>query len=426
VIDLKALREAPEETKAALTRRNGELTTALDRIIELDVQRRAILKDAEALKAERNTASAEVARRKKAGEDAGDILATLKAVSARIKTLDAQLREVEDRLRESLLRVPNIPLDDVPEGGADCNAVVKTWGELPTMSFTPEPHWDIGERLGLLDLARGAKITGSGFPVYRGLGARLVRGLINFMLDLHATEHGYVEMWPPALVNGDSALGTGQLPDLENQMYVTGDELYLVPTAEVPVTNLHRDEILADDELPIAYAAYSPCFRREAGAHGKDTRGITRVHQFDKVELVRFCRPEDSPREHERLLGHAEAVLQRLGLPYRVVSLATGDLGFASAKTYDIEVWAAGVGAWLEVSSASTFTDFQARRANIRYRPGPSAKPEYVHTLNASGLALPRTLIALLENYQQADGGVVVPEALVPYLRLERLAPDGA
>ena len=426
MIDLRRLRDAPAETKGALVRRDPSLSAALDVLLEIDERRRGLLKQADTLKAERNTASAEVAQCKKEQRDATEILARLKGVSAQIKELDDRLRPVETELRDRQLRVPNIPLDEVPTGGADCNEVVRTWGELPVFSFDPVPHWDLNERLGILDLRRGAKVTGSGFPVYRGMGARLVRGLVNFMMDLHANEHGYTEIWPPALVNSASALGTGQLPDLENQMYMTEDDFFLVPTAEVPVTNLHRDETLSADDLPFGYAAYSPCFRREAGAHSKETRGITRVHQFDKVELVRFCRPDDSAAEHQRLLGHAETVLQRLGLPYRVVALATGDLGFASAQTYDLEVWAAGAGTWLEVSSASTFTDFQARRANIRYKPGPGTKPAYVHTLNASALALPRTIIALLENNQEADGSVTIPEVLVPYVSVERLSPNGA
>jgi seryl-tRNA synthetase len=303
--------------------------------------------------------------------------------------------------------------------------VVRTWGSIPTFDFPARPHWELGTALGILDLPLGAKIAGSGFPLFLGDGARLVRALAAFMLDLHTREHGYLEIQPPYLVNAASARGTGQLPDHEQNMYVTADGLYLIPTAEVPVTNIHRDDLLPAERLPIAYAAYTPCFRREAGAHGKDTRGLIRVHQFDKVELVRFVRPEDSPAEHEKLVGHAEAVLQRLGLPYRVLALASGDIGFASAKTYDLEVWAPGVGAWLEVSSASTFTDFQARRANIRYRPAPGAKPAFVHTLNASGVAFPRTIIALLEHYQQADGSVVLPEALRPYVGLDRLVPGG-
>jgi seryl-tRNA synthetase len=421
VIDIKRVREAPADLQASLARRDPALVGSLKALLELDARRRSLLQRVESLKAERNVASGEVARLKKDKADASEILANLKKVSNAIKELDKDVKSVDEEIKETLLRIPNVPLDDVPAGDASANIVERSWGTPPEFSFPPLPHWELGKRLDILDLDRGAKITGSGFPVFTGLGARLVRGLINFMLELHVSEHGYREIWPPALVNADSAFGTGQLPDLESNMYVTEDGLYLCPTAEVPVTNLHRDELLSAEDLPIGYAAYTPCFRREAGAHGKDTRGVTRVHQFDKVELVRFSAPEESATEHELLLSHAETVLQRLKLPYRVVVLATGDLGFASAKTYDLEVWAPGVGAWLEVSSASTFTDFQARRANIRYRPRPGAKPVFVHTLNASGLALPRTIIALLENNQQEDGSVRLPETLVPFVGAERL-----
>lgn len=423
MIDLKQLRDAPEEFKAAAGRRDAGLVPALDAILELDERRRQALKRVESLKAEQNKASTEVAKLKQSGADASEFIGRLKVLSDTIRKLDQELRDVERQLRDRLLKIPNVPLAGVPEGDASANLELRTWGTPPVFAFAPKPHWELGETLGVLDLARGAKVAGSGFPVYTGMGARLVRGLINFMMDLHAEQHGYHEIWPPALVNEASALGTGQLPDLENNMYVTEDGLYLVPTAEVPVTNLHRDEILSADQMPLAYVAYSPCFRREAGAHGKDTRGIIRIHQFDKVELVRCCTPETSDDELELLLGHAETVLQLLDLPYRVVALATGDLGFASARTYDLEVFAPGVDAWLEVSSASVFTDFQARRANIRYRPASGGKLRFVHTLNASGLALPRTIIALLENHQQDDGTVRMPDVLMPYLGVDRLTP---
>ncbi len=426
MIDLKRLRDAPDTFKTAAARRDPELIPLLDAILGHDARRREILQQVEVLRADRNQASEEVARLKKDKQDATELLARLKTLSATIKEQDRELREIEATLRDSILRIPNLPLDSVPDGGALANQELRTWGERPQFSFEPKPHWELGEELGVLDLARGAKVAGSGFPVYTGQGSKLVRSLINFMLDLHTTEHGYREAWPPALINEDSARGTGQLPDLEQNMYVTEDGLYLTPTAEVPVTNFHRDEILDGGRLPFGYAAYTPCFRREAGAHGKDTRGIIRIHQFDKVELVRYCAPETSSDQLELLLGHAETVLQRLELPYRVLVLAAGDTGFASAKTYDLEVWSAGIDTWLEVSSASVYTDFQARRANIRYRPARSAKPEFVHTLNASGLALPRTIIALLENNQQEDGSVRIPKALVPYLGVERLTPDGA
>jgi seryl-tRNA synthetase len=423
MLDIRLMRESPDAVRAALARRAPIHAGRVDAVLELDQRRRRLLAEAESLKADRNRRSEEVARRKKAREDATALLDELKTVSGRIKALDDEVRAADAALDDLLLQLPNLPLPDVPTGDAEAHQVLRTWGTPPELDFAPKPHWELGAALGLLDLPTGAKLAGSGFPMFVGVGARLVRALAGFMLDLHTREHGYVEVAPPYLVNADSARGTGQLPDLESNMYVTADGLYLIPTAEVPVTNIHRDEILAGERLPLAYAAYTPCFRREAGAHGKDTRGLIRVHQFDKVELVRFCRPEASPAEHELLLGHAEAVLRRLGLPYRVVLLASGDYGFASAKTYDLEVWAAGVGTWLEVSSASSYTDFQARRANIRFRPAPGDKPEFVHTLNASGVAFPRTIIALLENHQRADGSVTIPEALAPYLGTDRLTP---
>jgi seryl-tRNA synthetase len=425
VIDLKLLRDFPDSVRAALVRRNGQLGARLTRILGLDERRRALLVQGERLKAERNSSSEAIARLKKEGSDPSSLLSEMKQLSDRIKQLDGELRQVEQDLEYEMLRVPNIPSDELPDGDASANLVVREWGVRAEPTFDVLPHWELGERLGILDLPRGAQIAGSGFPLFLGMGARLVRALINFMLDVHVREHGYVEVAPPLLVTHDTAKGTGQIPDLEGNMYVTEDGLYLIPTAEVPVTNLHRGGILAASELPCCYVAYTPCFRREAGAHGRDTRGIIRVHQFDKVELVRVCRPEDSGKELELLLGHAETILQKLEIPYRVVLLAAGDVGFASHMTYDLEVWASGVGMWLEASSASTFTDFQARRANIRYRPEPGSKPEFVHTLNASGVALPRTIIALLENNQQSDGSVRIPKALVPYLGTDCLIPDG-
>jgi seryl-tRNA synthetase len=383
-----------------------------------------VLADVEQLKAERNTASDEVARRKRAGEPADDLLATLKASSERVKQLDAEVRAVDAELDAALLRVPNLPHAAVPDGDASANKVVRTWGEPPVLGFAPRPHWELGAELGLFDLARGAKLTGSGFPLFTGAGARLVRALAAFMLDLHGREHGYLEVAPPLLVNRTTLTGTGQLPKFEDDLYrASEDDLFLIPTAEVPVTNMYRDEVLDAAALPAAFVAWTPCFRREAGAHGKDTRGLIRVHQFDKVELVRLVRPEDSDAEHALLTGHAETVLQRLEIPYRVVELAAGDTGFSAARTFDLEVWAAGIGGWLEASSASTFTDYQARRANIRFRREAGARPEFVHTLNASGVAFPRTIIALLENNQMADGSVRIPEALVPYLGTDRLVP---
>lgn len=422
MIDLRWLRDSPEAARTVLgRRRNPAVGGLIDTALRLDAARRELLRKAERLKAERNAASAEVGRMKQRGEDAGDRLTELKQLSDTIKQLDQDLRPLEQQLEGVLLQIPNPTLDDVPNGDAAANRVERSWGTPPALGFPPKPHWELGERLGILDLPRGAKIAGSGFPLFTAHGARLVRALVSFMLDLHTREHGYIEVWPPLLVNRDTARGTGQLPDLEGNMYMTEDGLYLIPTAEVPVTNIHRDEILSAADLPRAYVAYTPCFRREAGAHGKDTRGLIRIHQFDKVELVRLCQPQHSAEEHAKLLGHAEAVLQRLELPYRVVLLASGDTGFASAKTYDLEVWAPGVGAWLEASSASCFTDFQARRANIRYRRSSDARPDFVHTLNASGVAFPRTLIALLENNQRADGSVRLPPALVPYFGEELL-----
>jgi seryl-tRNA synthetase len=427
VIDIKRLRQDPDGVRAALRRRlDPSVDGMLDAMLDLDRKRRELLVEVEGQKAGRNVASEEVARRKQAGQSAADLLAVLKASGDSVKALDAEVRTIDARLEDLLLNVPNVLHAGVPDGDAAANSVVRTWGEIPAFGFTPKPHWELGEALGLLDLPRGAKISGSGFPVFTGMGARLVRALANFMLDLHTREHGYTEICPPFLVNRATMTGTGQLPKFAEDAYaVTADDLYLIPTAEVPLTNLYRDEILDARQLPLTLVAWTPCFRREAGAHGKDTRGLIRVHQFDKVELVRLTAPEASDEEHELMTGHAEQVLRRLGLPYRVLALAAGDTGFSSARTFDLELWAPGVGAWLEASSASTFTDFQARRLNLRYRPAPGARPEFVHTLNASGVAFPRTIAAILEHYQQSDGSVRVPEALVPYLGIDRLAPRG-
>jgi seryl-tRNA synthetase len=425
VIDLKRLRQDPAGSRASLLRRgDGSLAATIDAILEYDRQRRELLVRVETLKAERNTSSDEVARRKRSKEPAEDLMERLKASGEEVKQLDAQLREIESALDWQALTLPNFLDERVPDGDASTNRLVRSWGTPPTFDFAPKPHWELGASLGLLDLAAGVKVAGSGFPLFTGMGAKLGRALANFMLDLHTREHGYLEIAPPYLVNRATLTGTGQLPKFAEEVYACpADDLFLIPTAEVPVTNIHREEILEAKALPAAYVAYTPCFRREAGSGGKDTRGLIRVHQFDKVELVRIVRPEDSAAEHERMTAHAEVVLQRLGLPYRVVELAAGDTGFASARTYDLEVWAAGVSAWLEVSSSSTFTDFQARRANIRFRREPKGKPEFVHTLNASGVAFPRTIIALLENNQAADGSVRVPQALVPYLGADRLTP---
>ena len=422
MIDLKLLRQDPDGTRAALLRRGDPaLAEALAGVLNLDKRWRAQVAEAERLKAERNTQSEEVARKKRERLPADDLLAALKASSEKAKTLEAETRAAEEALNQALLRIPNLPHREIPEGPPEANRILRTWGEKPALGFTPKPHWEIAEALGLLDLPRGTKVSGSGFPVFTGLGARLVRSLAGLMLDVHTREHGYREIAPPYVVNRATMTGTGQLPKFEDDLYAVSDDLFLIPTAEVPLTNLYREEILESDTLPITLVGFTPCFRREAGAAGKDTRGLLRVHQFDKVELVRLTRPELSGQEHEELTGHAEAILRRLELPYRVVELATGDLGFAAARTYDLEVWSAGVGAWLECSSASTFTDFQARRASIRFRPAAGAKPEFVHTLNASGVAFARTIAAILENHQQADGSVRLPQALVPYLGTDRL-----
>ncbi len=428
-IGLARLREEPDRIRQGAIDK-GEDPSIVDKALALEGQRRTLLGDSDRLKAERNAASktigeairggaapkgAEVAALRQASTDAG----------TQIETLNAELAATEKALDELLLRIPNPADPDVPVGDASCNQVVRTWGvELPKEALLPDggtwqrrPHWEIAEELRMIDLERGAKITGSGFPVYTGQGSRLQRALIDFMLDIHTAEHGMTEIWPPAMVNAASARGTGQIPDKEDLMYVvTRDELYLVPTAEVPVTNLHRDEIFEADQLPIRYAAYSPCFRREAGAAGKDTRGILRVHQFDKVEMVFFEKPEASAEALEWLTGRAEVILQRLGLAYRVLLMATKDMGFVQSKKYDLEVWSPGVERWLEVSSCSNFRDYQARRMAIRYRPEPGAKPELVHTLNGSGLALARTVAAIMETYQQPDGSMAVPEALQPYM----------
>jgi seryl-tRNA synthetase len=400
-------------------RRRGTLDEhgpLIDRAERLDVERRSAIQAVEERKAARNAASQEVARRKKAGEDVSDLVVSARAIGEEIARMEQELGTRQDELDAILLEIPNVTLPEVPEGGESANSVVRSWG-TPRATHGLRPHWEVGEALGLLDLPRGAKISGSGFIVFRGLGARLQRALMNFMLDLHTREFGYEETTVPLFVNRASMVGTGQLPKFEDDAYaVLGDGLFAIPTAEVPLTNLFRDEILEGARLPIALTACSACFRREAGAAGKDTRGLLRVHEFDKVELVRFCAPEESSAQLELLTSHAEAALQRLGLPYRVVLLAAGDTGFASAKTYDLEVFAPGVDKWLEVSSCSNFGDFQARRANVRYRPGQGEKPRFVHTLNGSGLGFPRTVAALLEHYQRADGGVTVPEALRPYL----------
>jgi len=427
-VGVQRLRDEPDLIRDGATRK-GEDPTLVDRALGLDGERRRLLAESESLKAERNAASKRIGEAIKTGAAAdGPEVAGLRAASTeagtRIAALDASLAETESAFDDALLRIPNPPDADIPVGGEEANVTIRTWGEpLPhdeadaDATWTRKPHWELGETLDILDNARGAKIAGSGFPVYKGAGSALQRGLINWFLDVHTRENGMTEVWPPAVVNTASATGTGQIPDKEDQMYVvTRDELYLVPTAEVPVTNLHRDEILEAADLPIRYAAYTPCFRREAGAAGKDTRGILRVHQFDKVEMVLFEKPEDSAAALEWMTERAEILLQRLGLAYRVLLMSTREMGFTQARKYDLEVWSPGVERWLEVSSCSNFRDFQARRMAIRYRPEPGAKPELVHTLNGSGLALARVVAALMETYQRSDGSISIPEPLRSYV----------
>ena len=427
MLDLRVVRGDPDGVKAALARRGGAFAPMVDDLLARDEERRTAVSEADSLRAVRNEVSREIGERKKRGEDAADSMARMREVGARIADLNSAVARTDELIRDLLLAIPNLPLDEVPEGGEGANRVERSWGEPRSFPFAPRAHWEIGEALGILDLPGGAKISGSGFPVLRREGARLQRGLINFFLDVHTCEHGYDELRVPYLVTSETMTGTGQLPKFAAEAYrVEREDLWLIPTAEVPVTNLHRDELLGADRLPVRYTAYSPCFRREAGAAGKDTRGLLRVHQFDKVELVRYERPERGREALEELTREAETLLERLGLTYRRVLLATGDLGFNAAMTYDLEAWAPGVGKWLEVSSCSTFTDYQARRANVRFRTSPGEKPEHVHTLNGSALALPRVLAALLETFQEEDGSVTVPEPIRPYVGLKRIGPPVA
>lgn len=425
MLDLRLVREHPEVLRDAYARRGmlDALAPTLDRLESLERERRALIGRVEELKAARNAGAQEVARRKRAGEAADDLIARGRALGDEVAALDAERAAAEAALDALLLELPNVTRPDVPAGDETHNAVVRTWG-APRDGAGVQPHWDVGARLGLFDLPRAAKVSGSGFAVYRGRGARLVRALLNYFVDTHTAEHGYEEVWPPALVTRATMTGTGQLPKFEDDAYAVrgDDDLFLIPTAEVPVTNLYRDEVLDAAELPKAFVAYTPCFRREAGSAGKDTRGIQRLHQFDKVELVRYSTPEDSSAQLELLTGHAESLLRALELPYRVVLLAAGDTGQGSAKTYDLEVFAPGLGKWLEVSSCSVFDDYQARRANIRYRPAAGEKPRFVHTLNGSGLAFPRVIAAILEHHQQPDGSVAVPAPLRPYMGTDVLA----
>ena len=416
MLDMKFVRDNPEKVMEAVRKRNGELN--LDEFLALDKERREITQQVEALKNERNTASKEIGKLKKAGENAEEKMAEVRAIGDKIAADDVRLRDIEARLKTIMLAIPNIPAEDVPVGKSDAdNPEVRRWGEPRKFDFEPLSHWDLGEKLDILDFERGHKISGARFTVYKGLGSRLERSVINFYLDLHTSEHGYTEFFPPFIVNSDSMQGTGQLPKFAEDMFkLQGMDMYLIPTAEVPITNLHRDEILNGEELPLRYCAYSACFRAEAGSAGKDTRGLIRQHQFNKVELVKFTRPEQSWDELESLTNNAERALQLLGLPYHVVRLCTGDLGFSSATTYDLEVWLPQANCYREISSCSNFLDFQARRANIRFRRDAKSKPEFVHTLNGSGLAVGRTVAAILENYQQEDGSVIVPEVLRKYM----------
>jgi seryl-tRNA synthetase len=414
MLDIKLIRENTDVVRAALKARNSKLN--IDEVLSLDEERRKLLVENEALKAERNKANDEISSAIKAKKNPKEIIDKMKVVSQKVAELDKKVGEVDQKLTNLLYIIPNIPDKSVPVGSPENNKIVRSWGKTPSFDFNPKTHIELADILGIISFGTAAKISGSNFIFFMGQGARLERALINFMLDLHTKKHGYKEVFPPFLVNRRSMTGTGQLPKLEEDMYkLKDDDLFLIPTAEVPVTNIHSGDVIDEEKLPIYYTAYTACFRREAGSYGKDTKGLIRVHQFDKVELVKFVKPETSWEEHEKLLKDDEEVLQLLNLPYRVVLLATGDLSFSAAKCYDIELWAAGMDTYLEVSSCSNFTDFQARRANIRYR-AKDKKPEFVHTLNGSGVALARLVVAILENYQNKDGTVRIPEALVPYM----------
>ena len=416
MLDLKYIRANLDKVKEMLKNRGQDLDLSLfDRI---DKERRALLGRLESLRHQRNRVNEEIVTMKNRGEDASQIISEMKKVSSEIKVKEKHLSEIEAQLVPLLMVIPNMPHESVVIGADESdNPVIRTWGEIREMNFDPIPHWDLGERLGILDFARASKIAGARFALYQGAGARLERALINFMLDIHTKEHGYTEVLPPFMVNAACMTGTGQLPKFKEDLFkIEGREQYLIPTAEVPVTNIHREEILEEEALPIYYTAYTPCFRSEAGSYGKDTRGLIRQHQFNKVELVKFCHPETSYDELEKLTNDAEEILKRLQLPYRVVSLCTADLGFSAALTYDLEVWLPGQNLYREISSCSNFEDFQARRAEIRFRKKGGSGTQLVHTLNGSGLAVGRTLIAILENYQQKDGSVAIPDALKPYM----------
>lgn len=425
MLDLKFLRENLEEIEKRLKTRGGD--SELSGFKELDIKRRRLLSESEALKARRNAVSEEIGKLKREKKDASNLVAEMQEEGAKLKALEADAAAVEEEMNAFLLGVPNVPHSSVPVGkDSNDNPVVRKWGEPKTFAFSPKEHTEIGEKLGILDFERAGKISGARFSLLMGQGALLERALINFMLDVHTTEHGYTEVLPPFMVKSSALMGTGQLPKFKEDLFkIEGWDHYLIPTAEVPVTNIHNDEIINEERLPISYAAFTPCFRSEAGSYGKDVKGLIRQHQFNKVEMVKFTSPETSYDELEKLTDNAEDILRRLGLPYQVVLLCTGDMGFSSAKTYDIEVWLPGQGKYREISSCSNFEDFQARRAAIRVRP-KGGKPRFLHTLNGSGLAVGRTLVAILENYQQEDGSVIVPEALRPYMRgLEKIEKIG-
>lgn len=421
MLDIKLIRQEPDKVKAALARRKEE--DKIDELLSLDQRRRDVLYEAEQLKSKQNAVSKEIPKIKKEGGDIAPIFAEMKELSEKIKGHDAELRELDEAIYALMLRIPNIPNPTVPDGDTDeDNVEIRRFGEPTKFDFEPQAHWDLGESLNILDFASAAKITGARFTVYRGLGARLERAIINYFLNMHTEQHGYTEIFPPYMVHRNSMIGTGQLPKFEEDAFkVTGTEYFLIPTAEVPVTNLYRDQILSADQLPIKHVAYSACFRAEAGSAGRDTRGLIRQHQFNKVELVKFTEPENSYEELEKLTNDAENVLKGLGLPYRVVKICVGDLGFTAAMKYDIEVWMPSYGRYVEISSCSNFEDFQARRAGIKYRKSPTDKPQFVHTLNGSGVAIGRTVAAILENYQNADGSVRIPDALKPFMGVDEI-----
>ncbi|TDT45990.1 serine--tRNA ligase [Fonticella tunisiensis] len=419
MLDIKLIRTNPEMVKESMKSRDKNFdVSVIDRVIELDERRREILREVEELKNKRNTTSREIPKLKKAGQDVEPIMAEMRELGDKIKGMDEELSKIDEEIKDTILRIPNIPNPNIVKGESDAdNREVRRWGEPGNFGFDIKAHWDIGTELDILDFETAGKVTGTRFTFYKGLGARLERACINFMLDLHIDKHGYTEILPPYMVNRKSMTGTGQLPKFEEDAFkVTDTDYFLVPTAEVPVTNIYRDEVIDGSLLPIKFTAYSACFRSEAGSAGRDTRGLIRQHQFNKVELVKFVHPDSSYEELEKLTKDAEEVLQLIGLPYRVVELCTGDLGFSSAKTYDIEVWMPSYGRYVEISSCSNFEDFQARRANIKFRPDAKEKPRYVHTLNGSGLAVGRTVAAILENFQQEDGSVIIPEVLRPYM----------